>query len=108
MERVAGLGTKMMDETLGDGGGRRGRWRIAMWAAIAAILISPLVAMQFTREVDWDAADFAFATALLAGGGAAMELAVRLTRKAAWRLAIGLTVLVLVMLVWADGAVGVF
>ena len=42
------------------------RWRPAMWGGAALLLLLPLVAMQFTREVIWDAADFAiFGTMLV-------------------------------------------
>jgi hypothetical protein len=41
--------------------------RVAL--ATALILLLPLVAMQFTDEVDWGLADFAFAGALLGGTG---------------------------------------
>ena len=43
-------------------------WRLALWGAICAIVLTPLVAMQFTNEVKWDAADFAFAILLLGAG----------------------------------------
>jgi len=60
------LGGKTMAGNTENGGGRRGsRWRIAAWAAAALLLLLPLVAMQFTDEVVWDVADFAFAGALL-------------------------------------------
>ncbi|MGH8077936.1 MAG: hypothetical protein ACREPE_11510 [Lysobacter sp.] len=34
------------------------RWRIAIWGTAALLLLLPLVAMQFTDEVDWDETDF--------------------------------------------------
>lgn len=85
-----------------------GQWRLAMWGLIAALLLLPLIAMQFTREVAWDAADFAFAGALLVGAGLVFELAAWRTKKLAWRLAIGGTLVFAVLLIWADAAVGVF
>jgi hypothetical protein len=53
--------------------------RIAL--ATALILLLPLVAMQFTDEVDWGVADFAAAGVLL--GGAGLLLHRLATRKAA-------------------------
>ena len=54
----------------GESGRRANRWRIAGWAAAALILLLlPLVAMQFTDEVNWDVADVAVAGALLVGVG---------------------------------------
>lgn len=43
----------------------------------AAILAVPLVAMQFTDQVDWSAADFVLAGLLLAVIGVAIETAVK-------------------------------
>ena len=85
-----------------------GQWRLLMWGLIAGLLLLPLIAMQFTREVAWDAADFAFAAGLLIGAGLLFELAASRTRKLAWRLAIGGALIFAVLLIWADAAVGVF
>jgi hypothetical protein len=82
--------------------------RIVMWSAIAAILVAPLVAMQFTREVAWTGYDFAFAAMLLGGGGLACEAAGRVLTSAPARLVAGGVLLAAVLLVWADGAVGIF
>ncbi|MEK7348123.1 MAG: hypothetical protein AABZ94_04565 [Candidatus Eisenbacteria bacterium] len=90
------------------GGGRRGsRWRIAPWAVAALILLLPLVAMQFTDEVNWDVADFAFAGALLIGTGITYELAVRKTGDNAYRAAVGVALAAAFILVWVNGAVGI-
>jgi len=89
--------------------GRIGRlWRVGLWGLIAALLLLPLVAMQFTTEVAWDGADFAFAGVLLVGAGALFELAARATRSLAWRLGIGAVLLLAVLIIWADAAVGIF
>lgn len=82
-------------------------WRLAMWSAVAALLLAPLVAMQFTDSVAWTASDFAVAAALLIGAALVYELASRLTSRPAWRLAIGAAILTAVALIWAQGAVGI-
>jgi len=79
-----------------------------MWGLIAGLLLLPLIAMQFTREVAWDAADFAFAGVLLVGAGLIFELVAWRTKTLAWRLAIGGALVFAVLLIWADAAVGVF
>ena len=84
------------------------RWRLAMWGGIAVLLLLPLIAMQFTREVTWDAADFAFAGLLLLGAGLVLELAAWRSRALVWRLSIGCALVLAVLLIWADAAVGVF
>ena len=87
---------------------RPATWRLAIWGAIAALLLLPLVAMQFTGEVRWTAYDFGAAALLLVGAGAIFELATRYTADARLRLAIGAAILCVVTLIWAEGAVGIF
>ncbi len=90
-----------------NGGGRRGgRWRVAAWAVAALILLLPLVAMQFTAEVNWNVTDFAFAGALLIGTGITFELAVRRTVNTAYRSAVGVALAAAFILVWINAAVG--
>ena len=67
-------------------------WRVALWGTVIAILIAPLIAMQFTGEVHWTPFDFAVATVLLSATALAIELAI----------------LFALVLVWAELAVGVF
>lgn len=81
--------------------------RIACWGLAAAMLATPLVAMQFTDEVAWTAFDFAvFGTMLLAAGGA-MELAVRMSGDWSYRIAAGVAVLAGFLLIWSTLAVGI-
>ncbi|HQY46707.1 MAG TPA: hypothetical protein PLE38_07145 [Usitatibacteraceae bacterium] len=89
---------------------RRGghRWRIAGWGAAAALLLAPLVAMQFTGEVKWTPFDFAVFGAMLAVAGGALELVVRVTRRQAVRAVAGTAIAVAFLLAWAHGAVGLF
>ena len=82
-------------------------WRVAMWAAIGGLLVLPLVAMQFTREVAWTPFDFAAAAALLVGGGLAYEIAARKAASPRSRLLLGGVILGVVLLIWAEGAVGI-
>ena len=78
------------------------------WAAACLLLAIPLVAMQFTAEVNWGAEDFAAAAVLIAGLGVAIEFAVAKVRVPARRFAaIGLAVLAF-LAVWAELAVGIF
>ena len=101
-------GGKTMAGNAENGGGRRGsRWRIAVWAVASLILLLPLVAMQFTDEVNWDVADFAFAGALLIGTGITYELAVRKTGDTAYRAAVGVALAAAFILVWLSLGVGI-
>ncbi|WP_197986448.1 MULTISPECIES: hypothetical protein [unclassified Massilia] len=72
----------------------------------AAILLVPLVAMQFTGEVDWTGSDFVIAAVLLAGTGMLFELAAAKLRSRKSRvMALGVIGLGFVF-VWAELAVG--
>jgi hypothetical protein len=64
--------------------------------------------MQFTDEVQWTLADFIVAGALLLGTGFLFAFLMRKTSKLKYRITIGLTLLVLLLLVWAELAVGIF
>lgn len=72
----------------------------------AALLLVPLVAMQFTREVNWTGSDFAVAWVLLAGTGFAYKLVTHRTGHLAYRAATGLAVVTALLLVWGNLAVG--
>ena len=63
--------------------------RLSVWAAaVALILMVPLVAMQFTNEVVWDETDFIVAGVLLFGTGLAYELVARKGGTIAYRSAV--------------------
>lgn len=79
--------------------------RIAVWGAICALLLAPLVAMRFTEEVVWTAGDFAAATALLAIVGGAFEAIFRSPLRFRLKSALWAFILTLVALIWAYGAV---
>ena len=82
-------------------------WRIALWAALAALLLLPLVAMQLTDQVAWDGQDFLFAGVLLAALGLGIELVLRSRFGTALKMAAGLAVLAVFLLIWAQAAVGI-
>ncbi len=88
-------------------GPRGSHWRVAAWAGAGLILLLPLAAMQLSDEVHWTAGDFALAGLLLFGGLGAYELAARRTGSAAYKAGVGLALSGAVLLVWANGAVGV-
>jgi hypothetical protein len=76
------------------------------WLAIAAILLAPLMAMQFTDEVSWTGSDF-FAALLLGGAALAYDLLSLKVRRPMQRLAVGGPLGAAVLLAWAQGAVGI-
>ena len=82
--------------------------RLIVWAVVVAlILLIPLVAMQFTSEVNWTLSDFVFAGALLFGTGLTYELVARKAGGIAYRAAVGVALAAAFLLVWINGAVGI-
>ena len=98
----------MTDMTRTSDRGGVPRWRVGLWGGIAALLVLPLIAMQFTSEVAWTATDFLFAAILRVGAGALFELAAWKVRDLTGRLVLAAVLIGAVLLVWADGAVGIF
>ncbi len=74
----------------------------------ALILLLPLAAMQFGEEVKWNWFDFALIGALLVGTGVTYLLAARLVGTTRYRLVLGIGLAAVLLLVWAELAVGVF
>lgn len=97
----------MTEDTKNGGGGRGNRWRIAAWGTAGLMLTMPLVAMQFSDEVNWDVTDFAIFGAMLAGTGFAFEFVTRKTGNTAYRFAVGIALAAAFLLVWINGAVGI-
>lgn len=81
---------------------------IGMALATGLLLLVPLVAMQFTREVNWGPGDFVVAGALLFGAGMTYVVAARTARRASQRAAIAVAVVCATVLIWAELAVGIF
>ncbi|PWF39125.1 hypothetical protein C7C56_027220 [Massilia glaciei] len=75
---------------------------------VAAILLVPLVAMQFTSEVNWDIFDFAVMGILLLGTGTAFVVGARMFTATKARVILGIVLGLTLFLVWAELAVGVF
>jgi len=97
-----------MARSAGNDEGQRGsRWRIAAWGSAAILLLLPLLAMQFTDEVDWDETDFVVFGAMLAIACGTFELSARMTGNALYRAAVGVAVVAAFILVWINLAVGI-
>ncbi len=72
------------------------------------LLLIPLIAMQFTAEVNWGPLDFVVAAILLFSTGLIIDLVLRKIKNGTYRIAIIIALLVLLLLIWAELAVGVF
>lgn len=88
---------------------RISRKSIFAWIALATglVLLVPLIAMQFTGEVNWHGGDFIAMGALLFGTASLFVLAARRSSPGV-RLAIGGLLAVAFLYLWAELAVGVF
>lgn len=72
----------------------------------ALLLLVPLVAMQFSTEVNWSPLDFVVAYALLAGAGLGLRLLLRHSTSFAFRAGAALAIFGQLSLVWVNLAVG--
>lgn len=82
--------------------------KVFVWIALATglILLIPLIAMQFSSEASWTLLDFVTAGVLLFGAGTMFVLAARVVPK--HRVAIGIVIVLAVIYIWAELAVGIF
>ena len=77
-------------------------------SVIAMLLLIPLLAMQFTNEVDWKPFDFAIMGILLLSTGLSIKFVLRKVKSTKHRMLIGGVLLLTLLLIWAELAVGLF
>ena len=82
-------------------------FRTAAWSGAALLLLLPLVAMQFTSEVDWDETDFIVMGIMLFGAAGAFDFATRLNGSLAYRFGAAAGIGTCFLLVWVNLAVGI-
>ncbi len=75
---------------------------------VGSILLVPLVAMQFTDEVNWGILDFIIAGFLLFSTGLILDLIIRKIKRPSISLLLAFMVLIIFLLIWAELAVGIF
>ncbi|MCH8487807.1 MAG: hypothetical protein LAT75_13135 [Candidatus Cyclonatronum sp.] len=75
---------------------------------VAAILSVPLIAMQFDSGVAWDAHDFVMMSILLLTTAFSLELIFRKMKNKRYRALSMASVILLLLLIWAELAVGIF
>ena len=96
-----------MENVVRGGSNGWSRWRMAMWGVAAFLLLLPLVAMRFTREVNWEAGDFLVMGIMLTVACGTCEMAARISGNGAYRAAVGIAVVISFLLVWINLAVGI-
>lgn len=83
--------------------------RLKILLVFASLILSvPLIAMQFTDEVNWSLRDFAIMGVLLFGTGILIEFILSKVKDLKFRFIIGGAVLLIALLIWAELAVGIF
>ena len=81
---------------------------VIIYSAVAVVLSIPLIAMQFTTELNWTASDFLIMGALLLATAFAVDLVLKKVKTFKSRLILVLGILALLILTWAEMAVGIF
>ncbi len=84
---------------------RAARWLV--WGGAALLLSLPLIAMQFTSEVNWTASDFVFMGVMLGAVCLAFELAMRVARSSYYMLGAGIAAATAFLVTWSNLAVGI-
>lgn len=81
---------------------------IAIVASVMILLLIPLIAMQFSSDVNWKLNDFLVAGLLLLGTGLIIELVLRKVKKRENRIFLSIAVVTILVLIWIELAVGIF
>ena len=76
--------------------------------SVLILLFIPLIAMQFTDEVNWTSLDFIVMGILLISTGFLCEFIMRKVNKINYRIALFIIILVGLLIVWAELGVGIF
>lgn len=77
-------------------------------ASTGLLLLIPLVAMQFTNEVNWSGFDFLVAGAFFLTLGFTIDVTIQNVKSKALKLGFILGILIFFFLIWLELAVGIF
>lgn len=81
---------------------------ILIYATPAVLLCIPLLGNMFSEEFDWSPGDFVIGAVLLFGTAFIIDLIQRIVKNKTYKILLGGAVLILLLLVWAELAVGIF
>lgn len=81
---------------------------ITLFATASILLLIPLLAMQFTQEVNWTPFDFMVAGTLLYGTTIACDFTLRKIKNKNTALVLCGVILFILAVIWAELAVGIF
>lgn len=80
---------------------------IFILSTIVILLLIPVIAMQFTDEVNWTSLDFIVMGILLLGTGLTCELVLRKASGMIYKIVFCVLILAVFFLLWAELAVGI-
>ncbi|MBK6727658.1 MAG: hypothetical protein IPG63_10420 [Xanthomonadales bacterium] len=78
-----------------------------VWASVVALWLLPLVATQFSSEMDWSVFDFVVWALMLGSAAGLYHLATRLSGHRAHRAGAGIAVATGFLITWSNLAVGI-
>lgn len=81
---------------------------IAIYSMAAVLLAIPFIAMKFTQEVNWSGFDFLIAGTLLFSTAFIINLVLNKVKTNGKRMFLVLVILLVLFLIWAELAVGLF
>ena len=81
---------------------------IIVFLVLSFLLLIPLIAMQFTDEVNWTIIDFVIAGGLLFGAGIISEIVLRKINSLNHKVGLLSAIVIIVILIWIELAVGIF
>lgn len=81
---------------------------ILILLSVPLLLLLPFIAMQYTSQVNWSPADFLAMAILLLGTGLICELVLRVVKNQKYRIILVVAFLAMLLLIWAELAVGIF
>lgn len=82
--------------------------RIVILVTTIGILLIPLIAMCFTDNVNWKVFDFLIAGVLLIATGLILDFILRKIKTLRYRILLGIALFLMLFLIWAELAVGIF
>ena len=81
---------------------------VLLLAFCLSILLIPLVAMQFSSEVDWSVFDFVVGGILLFFFGSVLTFIFHKTKNTKYKIYVVAAMVLFFLLIWAEIAVGIF
>lgn len=81
---------------------------ILIYATPAVLLCIPLLGNMFSEEFNWSPGDFVIGAVLLFGTAFIIDLIQHIVKNKTYKILLGGAVLILLLLIWAELAVGIF